>query len=177
MEQEYLSGFGEVLLFLVAGTVFILVTLLVSRFVRPNRPNPEKLTTYESGEEPVGSPHTQFNIRFYVVALIFLLFEVEIVFLFPWSTVFAKKAWISQTNGQWGWFAMIEMLVFILILALGLAYAWVNGFLDWAKPDPKPTIVNSPVPKALYTLLNKIYEGKSATRKETDQTSTDIPKA
>jgi NADH-quinone oxidoreductase subunit A len=173
MEQGYLSGFGEVLLFLVAGTVFILVTLLVSRLVRPDRPNPEKLATYESGEEPIGSPYTQFNIRFYVVALIFLLFEVEIVFLFPWSTVFAKKEWITQTNGQWGWFAMTEMIVFILILALGLAYVWVNGFLDWVKPDPKPTQVNSPVPRELYARVNKIYEGRVVSKTGTDQQTAD----
>jgi NADH-quinone oxidoreductase subunit A len=158
MQQGYLSAFGEILLYLVAGILFILITFLVSRFVRPNRPNPEKLTTYESGEEPIGSPFTQFNIRFYVVALIFLLFEVEIVFLFPWSTIFAKKEWIEQTNGQWGWFSMLEMLLFIVILALGLAYAWVNGFLDWVKPNPKPTETNSPVPKELYSQLNKKYE-------------------
>jgi NADH-quinone oxidoreductase subunit A len=161
MDQGYLSEFGEILLFLVVGTLFILITFLVSRVIRPNRPNPEKLTTYESGEEPIGSPYTQFNIRFYVVALIFLLFEVEIVFLFPWSTVFAKKEWIAETNGQWGWFTMLEMLIFILILALGLAYAWVNGFLDWVKPEPKPTPVNSPVPRALYDAINKKYEHKN----------------
>ncbi|HYF70386.1 MAG TPA: NADH-quinone oxidoreductase subunit A [Ohtaekwangia sp.] len=158
MEQGYLSSFGEVLLYIVAGIVFILVTLLVSRLIRPHRPNPEKLSTYESGEEPISSAYTQFNIRFYVVALIFLLFEVEIVFLFPWSTVFANKALIDETNGVWGWFSMLEMLVFIVILALGLAYAWVNGFLDWVKPNPKPTQIDSPVPKSLYAKLNKKYE-------------------
>lgn len=158
MEQGYLSSFGEVLVYIVAGIVFILVTLLVSRLIRPHRPNPEKLSTYESGEEPISSAYTQFNIRFYVVALIFLLFEVEIVFLFPWSTVFANKVLIDETNGLWGWFSMLEMLVFIVILAIGLAYAWVNGFLDWVKPNPKPTQVDSPVPKDLYTKLNQKYE-------------------
>ncbi|HEX6224880.1 MAG TPA: NADH-quinone oxidoreductase subunit A, partial [Chryseolinea sp.] len=87
-QEQYLSAFGEVLLFIVAGVIFILVTLLVSKLIRPDRPNPEKLSTYESGEEPVSSAWSQFNIRFYIIALIFLLFEVEIVFLFPWSTVF-----------------------------------------------------------------------------------------
>jgi NADH-quinone oxidoreductase subunit A len=156
-KQVYLSEFGEILIYLLASVVFILVTLLVSRLIRPNRPNPEKLTTYESGEEPISSPWTQFNVRFYVVALIFLLFEVEIVFLFPWATVFSKKEFIDQTNGAWGWFSMIEMLIFIVILALGLAYAWVNGFLDWVKPNPRPTEINSPVPKDLYSNLNQKY--------------------
>ena len=83
---------------------------------------------------------------------------MEIVFLFPWTTVFANKELISQTNGAWGWFALLEMLVFILILALGLAYAWINGFLDWVKPNPKPAEVNSPVPKELYSQLNEKYK-------------------
>src|SRR5687768_10769458 len=98
-QQIYLSEFGEILVYLLTGVVFILVMFLVSRLIRPHRPNPEKLSTYESGEEPVSSPWMQFNVRFYVVALIFLLFEVEIVFLFPWSTVFAKKELIDATNG------------------------------------------------------------------------------
>lgn len=157
MEQHYLSPFGEILLFIIGGTVFLLVTLLVSRLVRPNRPNPEKLSTYESGEEPVSAAWSQFNIRFYIIALIFLLFEVEIVFLFPWATVFAKKELLEQTNGAWGWFSMTEMLIFIVILALGLAYAWVNGHLDWVKPDPKPTQVSSPVPRELYQKLNENF--------------------
>lgn len=155
--ETYLSEFGEILVFLLAGVVFILTMFFVSKLVRPHRPNAEKLKTYESGEEPISSPWTQFNVRFYVVALIFLLFEVEIVFLFPWSTVFAKKELITQTNGAWGWFSLLEMFLFILILALGLAYAWVNGFLDWVKPNPKPAEVNSPVPKELYERVNEKY--------------------
>jgi NADH-quinone oxidoreductase subunit A len=155
--QNYFSEFGEILLFIIGGTLFVLVSLVVSKLVRPNRPNPEKLATYESGEEPVTSAWPQFNMRFYIIALIFLLFEVELVFLFPWATIFAQKQIIQETNGLWGWFTMIEMIIFILILALGLAYAWVNGFLDWVKPDPKPTAFKSPVPKKMYDELNERY--------------------
>jgi NADH-quinone oxidoreductase subunit A len=157
-QQQYLSAFGEVLLFIVAGAIFIIVTLFVSRIIRPHRPNPEKLSTYESGEEPVSSAWTQFNIRFYVIALIFLLFEVEIVFLFPWATIFANEKLIQETGGLWGWFSFVEMLVFILILALGLAYAWVKGYLNWVKPDPKPSAFTSPVPKEHYEAINKKYK-------------------
>lgn len=157
MSQQYLSDFGEILLFLIAGIVFVLITLFVSKIIRPNRPNPEKLSTYESGEEPVTTAWTQFNIRFYIVALIFLLFEVEIVFMFPWSTVFANKELIQETKGAWGWFSLLEMVIFIVILALGLAYAWVNGYLDWIKPDPKPTEYKSPVPKEMYQKINVQY--------------------
>ena len=161
MNQQYLSSFGEVLLYIVAGIVFILVTFLVSRLVRPDRPNAEKLSTYESGEEPISAAWTQFNIRFYIVALIFLLFEVEIVFLFPWSTIFANEGLIRETNGAWGWFTLTEMVIFIVVLALGLAYAWVNGHLDWIKPDPKPTEVKSVVPKEMYEAINTKYKSKS----------------
>jgi len=157
-EQRYLSAFGEVLLFILAGVIFILVTLFVSKIIRPHRPNPEKLATYESGEEPIGSAWSQFNIRFYIIALIFLLFEVEIVFLFPWSTIFANEELIKETQGMWGWFSLMEMVVFILVLALGLAYAWVNGHLDWIKPDPKPTEFSSPVPREHYNAINEKYK-------------------
>lgn len=157
MDQQYISGFGEILLFIIGGTLFIALTLLISRFIRPNRPNAEKLSTYESGEEPVGSAWAQFNIRFYIIALIFLLFEVEIVLLFPWATVFAKKELIAQTNGRWGWFAVTEAVAFIVILALGLAYAWKNGFLNWVKPDPQPTEFKSPVPKNFYDRINEKF--------------------
>lgn len=159
MDQDlYLSAFGEILLYIIAGILFILVTLLVSRLIRPDRPNPEKLSTYESGEETVSSAWNQFNVRFYVVALIFLLFEVEIVFLFPWSTIFANVSLIEQTGGLWGWFAMIEMLIFIVVLALGLAYVWVNGYLDWVKPNPTPTKYESGVPRKLYSEINEKYK-------------------
>lgn len=156
--HQQLSEFSEVLLFIIAGVVFVLVSLLVSKIIRPNRPNEEKLSTYESGEQPVSSAWTQFNIRFYIVALIFILFEVELVFLFPWSTVFANKSLIEQTNGLWGWFSLVEMIIFILVLALGLAYAWVNGLLDWVKPKQKPADFTSIVPRELYDKVNEKYK-------------------
>ena len=159
-EENYLSAFGEILLFIIVGIIFIVVTLFVSKLIRPHRPNPEKLTTYESGEEAIGSAWPQFNLRFYIIALMFLLFEVEIVFLFPWSTIFANKNLIAETSGVWGWFSFIEMVVFILVLALGLAYAWKNGHLNWIKPDPKPTEFSSPVPKEHYYTLNKKYRNQ-----------------
>lgn len=156
--QNHLSEFGSILLFISGAAVFLLLVLLISRMLRPNRPNPEKLSTYESGEEPVSSPWAQFNFRFYIIALIFLLFEVEIVLLFPWATVFADKAAIMETNGLWGWYAVVEASLFVFVLALGLAYAWKNGFLDWAKPRPTPTPFESPVPRSMYDKLNERYE-------------------
>ena len=156
-EGLYLSGFGEALIFIVVAVMFITATMLVSRMLRPNRPNPEKLATYESGEEAIGNAWVQFNFRFYIVALIFLLFEVEIVFLFPWTTVYADPA-LQQAAPQWSWIAMGEMVTFIVILALGLAYAWRNNFLTWDKPNPTPTVHKSHVPPALYEAINDKYK-------------------
>jgi NADH-quinone oxidoreductase subunit A len=157
-EAIYLSAFGEVLLFITGGILFILIAFFVSGLLRPNRPNAQKLSTYESGEEAISSAWTQFNLRFYIIALIFLLFEVEILFLFPWATVFANRELLQETNGLWGWFSVIEVVIFIVVLALGLAYAWVNGHLDWIKPEPSPTEVRTNVPADLYRKINERYQ-------------------
>jgi len=158
MSDRYLSEFAEILLFIIGGILFVVTAFAVSRFIRPNRPNPEKLATYETGEEAEGHTWTQFNVRFYILALIFLLFEVEIIFLFPWSTIYAKKDLIAETHGRWGWFAMMEMVIFIAILALGLAYAWANGYLEWIKPKPSVTPYESKVPRHLYNKINDQYK-------------------
>lgn len=152
-----MSDYGEILLYIIGGTIFLLGGLFTSYFLRPSRPNPEKLTTYESGEEPIGSARGRVNTRFYVIALIFLLFEVEIIFLFPWATVFGDKAKIEATSGLWGWFSLIEMFVFIGILGLGLAYVWVKGHLDWPKIVVTKNDFKSPVPTKLYDDINKKY--------------------
>lgn len=122
-----LNQFAVVLLFLVVGTVFVAAALLVNRLLRPHRPNTEKNTIYECGEEPVGRPWIRFNIRFYTIALIFLIFEVEVVFLFPWAVIYRDL----------GLFAFVEMFIFLFILILGYVYAWVKGDLEWDKPSPQ----------------------------------------
>jgi len=124
--DQTLSDFGNVFVFLLLGVVFVAGGYLTARLLRPSRPNPVKTSTYECGEEAVGSAWVKFNIRFYVVALIFIIFDVEVVFLFPWATVFR----------QLGSFALFEALVFAGILVLGLVYAWVKGDLDWVRPTP-----------------------------------------
>lgn len=153
-----LYSFGEILIYLIGSIVFIAGGLFVSWIIRPKRPNEEKLTTYESGEEPLGGAWGRMNIRFYVVALIFLLFEVEIVFLFPWATVFGDKELIDATNGLWGWFALTEMFVFIFILALGLAYAWRKGYLDWEKSETNKSDYKGVVPNKKYEAINQKYQ-------------------
>jgi NADH-quinone oxidoreductase subunit A len=153
-----LSDFGIILLFILAAFAFIGIVLFGARLLRPNRPNVEKNSTYESGEEPVGNANVQFNIRFYVVALVFVLFDVELVFLFPWATVFGQAALIRETGGLWGWFALAEAFLFVAILALGLAYVWVKGYLDWVKPQPKVPTMETKVPADLYQKVNDRYK-------------------
>ena len=121
-----LTDFGIILLFFIVGVLFVGVGLISAAIVRPSHPNPVKNSTYECGEVPFGGSWFRFNIRFYVVALIFLLFDVEVVFLLPWAVVYK----------QFGWFAFFEMLVFVVILLAGLAYVWSKGDLDWDKPKP-----------------------------------------
>ncbi|PWJ58706.1 NADH-quinone oxidoreductase subunit A [Dyadobacter jejuensis] len=155
-----LTDFGTILLFIIAAMVLTGAMLGLAKWLRPSRPNEEKLTTYESGEEPQGNAGVQFNVRFYVVALVFVLFEVELLFLFPWAVVFGNEDLIQQTNGLWGWFAMAEMTAFVGVLALGLAYAWGKGYLDWVRPKPRIPQAQSPVPMDLYRDVNKRYERK-----------------
>lgn len=154
--NEYL----EVVIYIFGGLAFIIGGLFTSWLVRPKRPNPQKLATYESGEEPLGAARGRINTRFYIIALIFLLFEVEIIFLFPWATVLGNKELIEGTNGLWGWFSLVEMFIFIGILGLGLAYVWKKGFLDWPKPETKVSTYKSPVPKQLYDQVNKKYSSR-----------------
>lgn len=163
MSGEPISVFYQILVFFLGGLLFVASALLVSRFIRPNRPNKQKLTSYESGETPQGNAWVQFNLRFYVLALVFILFEVEVVFLFPWSVVFANKELIAETDGAWGWYTFVEMLIFIFILVLGLAYAWRMGHLDWVKSSPDIKDVESPVPNSLYEQLNEKYKPHKVT--------------
>ena len=128
-----LTDFGRIFIFFIVGAIFVAGGLVSSWFLRPKRPYPNKLTSYECGEEPVGQSWIKFNIRFYVVALIFLIFDVEVVFLFPWAVVFQKL----------GMYAFLEMAVFLAILVVGYIYVWVKGDLDWDKPVPQiPTLKN-----------------------------------
>jgi NADH-quinone oxidoreductase subunit A len=95
-----------------------------------------------------------------VAALIFLIFDVEIIFLLPWATVFAKQELISEAHA-WGWFALVEVLVFAGILLLGLAYVWAKGDLDWIKPEPHLPKTDSQVPAEAYENFNARQEAKS----------------
>lgn len=166
MSPAQLSEFGIILLFIIGGIMFVAGGLITSWILRPRRPNEEKIIPYECGEDPEGNAWGNFNTRFYVIALIFILFEVEIVFLFPWATVFGQESLIESTNGLWGWFSLFEMFVFVGILIIGLAYAWVKGHLNWVKPDLYIQNISSSVPEELYEKINQKYATDKAPVKE-----------
>ncbi len=115
--------FGTVFLFIIIGAVLLTVALLLAKLLSPARPSKNKLSTYECGEEAEGSAWVTFNIRYYVIALIFIIFDVEVLFLFPWAVVYKDL----------GWFAFIEMAIFLVILIFGLVYVWKKRDLDWVK--------------------------------------------
>src|ERR1700712_1447038 len=149
-----ISEFGKILIFLITGILMVGFAFFVTRLLSPNNPNPEKLSSYECGEEVVGSAWVPFNSRFYVIALIFLLFDVEMIFILPWATVFGSHEAL-RTDHRWGWLSLTEMFLFLGILILGLAYVWVKGDLDWIKPKPITPITDTLVPKSLYDKLNE----------------------
>jgi NADH-quinone oxidoreductase subunit A len=124
------STFGLVLLFLIIGAFFALTALSIGKFFRPDNPTKEKLSTYECGEETVIGSWGKFNIQFYLIALVFVLFEVEIIFLFPWSKILTDSK-LQALESSWKIYAFTEGIAFILILVLGLAYLWKNNLLDW----------------------------------------------
>jgi NADH-quinone oxidoreductase subunit A len=124
---DFLTAHASILVFLVTVIALLLFILVLWKVLRPERFSEEKLTTYECGEEPVGNAWIQFNIRFYVFALIFIVFDVEAVFLLPWAAVFRSL----------GLLAYLEGLVFIGILAVALAYVWRKGDLAWVRPEDR----------------------------------------
>jgi NADH:ubiquinone oxidoreductase subunit 3 (subunit A) len=122
-----LTSYSSVLAFMVVALAFLVVNLIAWKILRPSRFSEEKLTTYECGENPTGSAWVQFNIRFYVFALIFIIFDVEAVFLLPWAVVFREL----------GMVAFLEGLVFIAILVVALAYVWRKGDLEWVRAEDR----------------------------------------
>ena len=108
-------------MFAVIGVLFVAATVTVSNLLSPSAPSKEKATTYECGSTPIGPPWVQFRVGYYVYALLFVVFDIETVFLYPWAVAF----------GRMGVFILVEMVVFVGILVFGLAYAWKEGALSW----------------------------------------------
>lgn len=133
--------FSTALIFILASVIFVGGNLLLNRLFRPQNSYPEKTTNYECGERPVGSPWIRFNIRYYIVAILFLIFDVEVLFIIPWAVVYKKM--LQDPNV--GILVFFEMFVFLLVLGIGLAYCWAKGHLEWVLRDRKSV---DPNPKA-----------------------------
>jgi NADH-quinone oxidoreductase subunit A len=113
--------FLPVVIFLLLGTAIGVSMLVFSRLVSPHRPYPEKLMTYESGITPFMDAQQKFSIRYYLIAMLFLIFDIEAVFLYPWAVAFNKI----------GLYGLLEMVIFVIILLVGYFYAWRKGALEW----------------------------------------------
>lgn len=165
------------LVFLVVGSVFLFIHLLMGKVIRPARPGAEKLTIYECGEPTVGSAWVQFDLRYYVVALLFVIFDVEVAFFFPWAVVFGTTNNYANTNEpaalaalqpagippigdadttltpagarNWAWVALSDIAVFFGVLMMGFAYLWRRGDIDWIRTVPTPFAERSapPIPR------------------------------
>ena len=151
---------GHFLLFMVVAIGFLMVPLLIGKLIRPKLPNPEKDAIYECGEPTIGTSYVQFDLRFYVVALLFIIFDVEVMFFFPWAMIYgnatqladpnlseAARAAISQTllgsgtteiispslGREMAFFGFMDILIFFGVLLVGFAYVWKRGDLDWVR--------------------------------------------
>lgn len=118
---SYQNSYLFVFVFLVIGLMLPVVALFIGKLVRPDKPNIIKASTYESGIEPIHDSRVQFNVRYYLFGLLFVIFDVETVFLYPWAVAYEKL----------GIFSLIEMLIFVFMLGIGLAYAWKKKVLKW----------------------------------------------
>ncbi|MCA1026344.1 NADH-quinone oxidoreductase subunit A [Cytobacillus kochii] len=117
----YQNNYLIVLSFIIIGVLLPLVALFFGKLLRPYQPNENKYTTYESGIDPFQDSRVQFTVRYYMFALLFVIFDVETVFLYPWAVAYEKL----------GIFALIEMLIFVFMLVIGLIYAWKKKVLKW----------------------------------------------
>lgn len=130
--------FANVLVFFGLGVGLCALMLGLGSLLRPNEPSPGKLSTYECGEPPSGPAWINFNIRFYLIALVFVIFDVELAFIYPVAAVFREM--IEEGLGV---VALVEMVVFVGVLAVGLVYVWARGDLAWLvrtrRPAPAPS--------------------------------------
>ncbi len=121
---EYLTKYFPILLFIFIALAFGVVTLLISYFVQPKYPEPEKLSAYECGSEPFSDARMPFPVRYYIFAMLFVIFDIEVIFLYPWAVVFTDINEVSAIG-------LIEMLIFIALFLVAYAYAWRKGALEW----------------------------------------------
>jgi NADH-quinone oxidoreductase subunit A len=117
----YLTKYFPIFLFIFMGLILGMLTLLVSYFVQPRYPEPEKLSTYECGAEPFSDARMPFPVRYYIFAMLFVIFDIEVIFLYPWAVVFTKIGIVG----------LVEMLIFIGLFVVAYVYAWRKGALEW----------------------------------------------
>ncbi len=122
-----LENYFPVFVFILIGIAFGIAPVVIGFLVAPQRPDSEKLSPYECGFEAFEDARMKFDVRYYLIAIIFILFDLEVAFLVPWATIFKE---ITQTAPV-KWFGFVEMLVFVAILVVGYVYAWARGALDW----------------------------------------------
>ena len=122
-----LETYFPILVFILVGVAIGVLPILLGWLVAPNRPDSEKLSPYECGFEAFEDARMKFDVRYYLIAIIFILFDLEIAFLFPWATIFKE---IVETPAI-KMFGFVEMMVFVAILVVGYVYAWAKGALEW----------------------------------------------
>jgi len=130
-------GWGGILLLAVIGVGFGIVSVVLSRLLGPRNPTPEKLAAYECGMPPVGDARERQSVKFYMICMIFLLFDIEIAFLGPWV--------LALRSPDLRWTGFFQIVVFFLILAVGYIYIWRKGVLDWG-PEYDPDYKHAPKP-------------------------------
>jgi len=130
-----MAGWGGILLLAVIGVGFGIVSVVLSRFLGPHNPTPEKLAAYECGMPPVGDARERQSVKFYLIAMIFLLFDIEVAFLYPWALAMRTLSWPG----------LIQIVVFFLILVVGYIYIWRKGVLNWG-PEVVPDYKHAPKP-------------------------------
>ena len=127
----------SITIFVAFGAVFVFANLFVGSLGRPTVPNPEKASVYECGEPTIGSSWVQFDLRFYIVALVFLIFDVEVALFYPWAVAFGSAQALANELGMSLFsirlVAVIDMLFFFGVLLVGFAYLWRFGYLDWVR--------------------------------------------
>jgi len=146
-----MGPFISIALFVGFGAAFVLAGLLAGSFVRPSSTNPEKAATYECGETTIGSSWVQFDLRFYIVALVYLVFDVEVALFYPWAVAWGSADKLAKDLGfasvyEFRKVALVDMLFFFGVLLVGFAYLWRFGYLDWVRSAAATSIKASHQP-------------------------------
>lgn len=122
-----LENYFPILVFILIGVVFGIAPVISGLLLAPHRPDGEKLSPYECGFDAFEGARVKFDVRYYLIAILFILFDLEVAFLVPWATIFKEIAATDSVK----WFGFLEMIVFMAILVVGYVYAWARGALDW----------------------------------------------